>query len=84
MNRNLEEILLKNSQGMPESYTSVLTPNCIVRRKELDRLLSIDADIVICLGMFGSEVHPLKMSALIRTMEELIEERRNLVDSLKA
>jgi hypothetical protein len=24
------------------------------------------------------------MSALIRTMEELIEERRNLIDSLKA
>ncbi len=84
LNSNLEEILLKISQGMPESYTRVLTPNGIVRRKELDRLLSIDADIVICLGMFGSEVHPLKMSALIRTMEELIEERRNLVDSLKA
>ena len=83
-NSDLEEILLKISQGMPESYTKVLTPNGIVRRKELDRLLSIDADIVICLGMFGSEANPLKMSALICTMEELIEERKNLVDSLKA
>jgi len=79
-----ETILIKVLQSMSESYTKVLTPNGIVRRKELDRLLSIDADIVICLGMFGSESSQLKISDLIRTMEELIEERRKLVDSLKA
>lgn len=84
LNSKLEEIVLKISHGTSESYTKVLTPNGIVRRKELDRLLSIDADIVICLGMIGSELTSSKISDLISTMEELIEERRKLVESLKA
>jgi alpha-N-acetylglucosamine transferase len=79
-----EELMLKISQGMSESYTKILTPNGIIRRKEFDRLLSIDADIVICLGMVGTEFDSLKISDLIRTIEELIEERRKLVDSLRA
>ncbi len=84
LNSKFEELMLKISQGMSESYTKVLTPNGIVRRNEFDHLLSIDADIVICLGMFGTEFDSLKMSDLIRTIEELIEERRKLVDSLRA
>jgi hypothetical protein len=84
LNSKLEEIVLKISHGTSESYTKVLTPNGIVRRKELDRLLSIDADIVICLGMIGSELTSSKISDLISTIEELIEERRELVESLKA
>ncbi len=84
LNSKLEDLLLKISQGMSESYTKVLTPNGIVRRKEFDRLLSIDADIVICLGMLGTEFNSSKISDLIRTIEELIEERRKLVDSLRA
>ncbi|MDP8887670.1 MAG: hypothetical protein M3M91_07735 [Thermoproteota archaeon] len=84
LNSKFEELMLKISQGMSESYTKILTPNGIVRRKEFDRLLSIDADIVICLGMVGTEFDSLKISDLIRTIEELIEERRKLVDSLRA
>lgn len=84
LNTKFEELMLKISQGMSESYTKILTPNGIVRRKEFDRLLSIDADIVICLGMVGTEFDSLKISDLIRTIEELIEERRKLVDSLRA
>ena len=84
LNSKLEDLLLKISQAMSESYTKVLTPNGIVRRKEFDRLLSIDADIVICLGMLGTEFNSLKMPDLVHTIEELIEQRRKLVDSLKA
>ena len=84
LNSKFEELMLKISQGMSESYTKILTPNGIVRRKEFDRLLSIDADIVICLGMVGTEFNSLKIPDLIHTIEELIEERRKLVDSLKA
>ena len=80
LNSKLEDLISK----MSESYTKVLTPNGIVRGKELDQLLSIDADIVICLGMIESELNSLKISDLIDTMEELIEERRKLVDSLRA
>ncbi len=84
LNSKLEELVLKISHGMSESYTKVLTPNGIVRRKELDRLLSLDADIVICLGMFSSELNQSKVSDLTRTMEDLLKERAMLVDSLKA
>jgi hypothetical protein len=84
LNSKLEDLLSKIPQAIPESYTKVLTPNGIVRRKELERLLSIDADIVICLGMIQSELNSLKMSDLIHTIEELLEERRKLVDSLRA
>jgi hypothetical protein len=84
LNSKLEALVSKISQAMSESYTKVLTPNGIVRRKELDRLLSIDADIVICLGMIESELNTVKISDLIDSTEELIEERQKLLDSLRA
>jgi hypothetical protein len=80
----LEDLLSKISQAMTESYTKVLTPNGILRGKELDRLLSIDADIVVCLGMIESQLNSLKMHDLIDMMQELVEERKRLVDSLRA
>jgi hypothetical protein len=83
LNSKLEDLGAKISQAMSESYTKVLTPNGILREKELDRLLSIDADIVICLGMIESELNSVKISGLIDTMEGLIEERKKLVDSLR-
>ncbi len=83
-NSKLEDLGAKISQAMSESYTKVLTPNGILREKELDRLLSIDADIVICLGMIESELNSVKISGLIDTMEGLVEERKKLVDSLRA
>ncbi|MDQ4067676.1 MAG: hypothetical protein M3114_08825 [Thermoproteota archaeon] len=84
LNSKLEALVSKISQAMSESYTKVLTPNGIVRRKELDRLLSIDADIVICLGMIESELNTVKIYDLIDSMEQLIEERQKLLDSLRA
>jgi hypothetical protein len=84
LNSKLEALVSKISQAMSESYTKVLTPNGIVRRKELDRLLSIDADIVICLGMIESELNTVKISDLMDSMQELIEERQKLLDSLIA
>jgi hypothetical protein len=84
LNTKLEDLVSRISQSVSESYTKVLTPNGIVRGNELDRLLSIDADIVICLGMIESELNSVKISDLIDTMEELMEERKKLVDSLRA
>jgi hypothetical protein len=69
---------------MTESYTRVLTPNGIVRAKELDGLLTIDADIVVCLGMIESELNSVKISDLIERMEELVEEIKRLFYSLRA
>ena len=66
-------------------YTDVLTPNGIVREQELDQLLSIDADIVTCLGIIESELKSHKKSRdAVDALKELIEERKKLVDSLRA
>lgn len=84
LNDKLEEFLSKISESLSESYTRVLTPNGIVRRKELDRLLSIDSDIVMCIGMIEAELKLHMISDAMNTLKELVEERRGFVDSLKA
>jgi hypothetical protein len=84
LNDKLEEFLSKISETLSESYTRVLTPNGIVRRKELDRLLSIDSDIVMCIGMIDAELKLHMISDAMNTLKELVEERRGFVDSLKA
>jgi len=83
LNTELEDLLTKISQAVSDGYTKVLTPNGIVRENELDRLLSIDAEIVTCLGMIESEKSQ-KMREVVDVLEELVEERKKLVDSLKA
>jgi hypothetical protein len=82
-NVHLEDLLSRILQVMSESYTRVLTPNGIVRGPELDKLLSIDSDMVICLGMIESELSSPKIVDLIGAIEDLIEERKKLVGSLK-
>jgi hypothetical protein len=79
----LEDLLTNILQAVSDGYTKVLTPNGIVRENELDHLLSIDADIVTGLVMFESE-RSQKMRDVIETLKELVEERKKLVDSLKA
>ena len=64
-----------------DGYARVLTPNGIVRKSELDSLLSIDADIVACLGMFKSEKSRADAS---EALKQLLEERKKLVESLRA
>ena len=83
LDSELEDLLTKISQAVSDGYTKVLTPNGIVRENELDRLLSIDAEIVTCLGMIESEKSQ-KMREVVDVLEELVEERKKLVDSLKA
>ena len=83
LNAELEDLLAKIPQAMSDGYTKVLTPNGIVRENELDRLLSIDADIVMCLGMIDPEKSQ-KIRDAAETLKELLEERKKLVDSLKA
>jgi len=79
----LEANLSRVSEIMSEGYTRVLTPNGIVRRKEFDRLLSIDADIVTCIGLIGTELNLHKISEFQNTLKELTEERKAFVDSLR-
>jgi predicted alternative tryptophan synthase beta-subunit len=83
LNAELEDLFTKIPQAVSEGYAKVLTPNGIVRENELDRLLSIDADIVMCLGMIDPEKSQ-KIRDAVETLKELLEERKKLVDSLKA
>jgi hypothetical protein len=80
LNSELEDLLSKIPPAMSDGYAKVLTPNGIIREAELDRLLSMDADIVTCLVTIESE----QARDVIDTLKELMEERKRLVDSLKA
>ena len=74
-----KDLLSKISQAFSSGYVDVLTPNGKVREKELDKLLSLDSDIVTCIGIIESgELQVVEM------LQGLIEERKKLVDSLKA
>jgi hypothetical protein len=82
MNAELEDLLIRVPQAMLDGYTRVLTPNGIVRENELDRLLSIDAEIATCLGMVEPD-KSRKMRDVVSVLKDLVEERKKLVDSLK-
>jgi len=80
MSSELEDLVSKILLAVSEGYAKVLTPNGIIRKAELDRLLSIDADIVTCLGIIEYK----QARDVVDTLKELVEERKSLVDSLKA
>jgi hypothetical protein len=82
LNGELDRLLVKVIQTVSEGYTRVLTPNGIIQERELDHLLSLDSDIVICLGLV--ELQPWKNSSILNTIKELIKEREMFVNSLKA
>jgi hypothetical protein len=70
---------------MSEGYTDVLTPNGNVRQDKLDRLLSMDADIVMCLGIIDSELkNNGTPSESLKALKELIQERKKFVAALRA
>lgn len=80
LSTELDDLLTKTLLHIvSEGYTKVLTPNGIVREKELEQLLSIDSDIVVCLGMMVDAEKTQKMRDLVDLLKELIEERKKLV-----
>lgn len=66
-----------------DGYSDVLTPNGTVRQDKLDGLLAIDSEIATCLGIVESQLKEGKTDA-IKTVEELVQERKKFVDDLKA
>lgn len=90
IDRLLDEIISASSEG----YTHVLTPNGIIQEKELDRLLSIDSEIVMCMRLLtelqekeeekegGGEEAGSSNQGLIDTIKELIKDRKMFVDSI--
>ncbi len=83
---NLEDETIQSLPAeMSEGYTDVLTPNGNVRHDRLDQLLSIDADIVTCLGIIESEMkNKNKPSESLKALQELVRDRKKFVDALRA
>ena len=65
---------------MYEGYADVLTPNGNVRDDKLDALLSLDSDIVTCLGIIVKD----RSKEAENTLKDLVQERKKFVDALRA
>lgn len=82
---DIAEVLSRILSAMHGGYVDVLTPNGVVRENELDRLLSIDSEIVTCLGVIESQLDSQSKSREVgEILKELVEERRRLIESLRA
>lgn len=74
-------VVLKNlATEMYEGYTDVLTPNGNVIDGKLDTLLSLDSEIVTCLGILAND----RTKDAEETLKELVQERKKFVGALKA
>lgn len=66
-------------------YTETLTPNGVLRKDELEHLISIDSEISVCLGMLESAAGSReKTRDCLKALKEMLEERKKLVSSLRA
>lgn len=82
---DIAEVLSRILSAVHGGYVDVLTPNGVVRENELDRLLSIDSEIVTCLGVIESQLDSQSKSREVgEILKELVEERRRLIESLRA
>jgi hypothetical protein len=73
--------VLKNlATEMYDGYTGVLTPNGNVIDDKLDTLLSLDSEIVTCLGIIAKD----GAKDAEETLKELVQERKKFVGALKA
>jgi len=80
-----DEVIKGLPAEMSEGYTEVLTPNGNVRQDKLDSLLSIDGDIVTCLGIIESELKSRSApSESLKALKDLVQERKKFVAALRA
>lgn len=76
----LNPVLKNLATEMYEGYTDVLTPNGNVIDDKLDTLLSLDSEIVTCLGITAKD----RTKDAEETLKELVQERKKFVGALKA
>ncbi|HVX03321.1 MAG TPA: hypothetical protein VHA09_09225 [Nitrososphaera sp.] len=63
-----------------EGYSDVLTPNGTIMDDKLDALLSLDSEIVTCLGIIAKD----RTKEAEETLRGLVEERKKFVAALRA
>jgi hypothetical protein len=69
---------------MSKGYADVVMPNGTIREDKLDGLLSLDSEIVTCLGLIEAELKDGGPASAAKTLQELVEERKKFVGALRA
>jgi hypothetical protein len=88
IDKELHEKLISILPAMLNGYEFTLTPNGTVKNLDLDRLLSLDSDITMLLlsleYVVKHRVNHLPIDEIMSFFEELIDERRRLLNDLRA
>ena len=88
IDKELYEKLISILPAMLNGYEFTLTPNGTVKNLDLDRLLSIDSDITMLLlsleYVVKHRANHLPIDEIMSFFEELIDERRRLLNDLRA
>jgi hypothetical protein len=88
IDKELHEKLISILPAMLNGYEFTLTPNGTVKNLDLDRLLSLDSDITMLLlsleYVVKHRTNHLPIDEIMSFFEELIDERRRLLNDLRA
>jgi hypothetical protein len=88
IDKELHEKLISILPAMSNGYEFTLTPNGTVKNLDLDRLLSLDSDITMLLlsleYVVKHRTNHLPIDEIMTFFEELIDERRRLLNDLRA
>ena len=88
IDKELHEKLISILPAMLNGYEFTLTPNGTVNNLDLDRLLSLDSDITMLLlsleYVVKHRTNHLPIDVIMSFFEELIDERRRLLNDLRA
>ncbi|HZC49765.1 MAG TPA: hypothetical protein VE244_11970 [Nitrososphaeraceae archaeon] len=88
IDKELHEKLISILPAMLNGYEFTLTPNGTVKNLDLDRLLSLDSDITMLLlsleYVVKHRANHLPIDEIMSFFDELIDERRRLLNDLRA
>jgi hypothetical protein len=88
IDKELHEKLISILPAMLNGYEFTLTPNGTVKNLDLDCLLSLDSDITMLLlsleYVVKHRANHLPIDEIMSFFEELIDERRRLLNDLRA
>jgi hypothetical protein len=88
IDKELHEKLISILPAMLNGYEFTLTSNGTVKNLDLDRLLSLDSDITMLLlsleYVVKHRVNHLPIDEIMSLFDELIDERRRLLNDLRA
>jgi hypothetical protein len=88
IDKELHEKLISFLPAMLNGYELTLTPNGTVKNLDLDHLLSLDSDITMLLlsleYVVKHRVNHIPIDEIMSFFKELIDERRRLLNDLRA